>query len=523
MKARLHRIHGALLALAIAGACTPNEVFPTPDTGAPRTDGGAGVDAALANIDAGPGVDGGDGSPDTGSVVRVDGGGAATGPCDPVTIAAGSSVSGYVSDVVTWLDARCRPRTAALVHNDVRDPSGHYGGLVRRFTYDVDGATRTVESNNGDHPGFGEVVNHFGSTASISSSRPGTFQTLLAGPHHVIHEYRWRYPIDGHDVGVVVHWFFATGRDHPVYAITFDLTGTSDGDVTADSRAPYGDVQWDGGGSTPVSGVGWGDRRRFVSLDAPISLASGWSYEETNRVPYVIEWTISPDAEMGLVQTQTQAQHAAGGYWFYSAWGTRDADGPMPDDWNWTYQLDQYELPFTNVSKRVAWGMNYGAVGHGAYSVYGDDGTASGWPYQSYSTFVVLGTHSGQTVLSQVGGVESWVDARITATTGTVVARGPGGVGRADDVARDVPGYDPRYGVFELQASANAVAITLTPVTPVHWPIFEVHDWTGGEPSTVTVDGAPTGAAATLDPATHTLWLTVAADVTSAAAIVVRE
>ena len=29
--------------------------------------------------------------------------------------------------------------------------------------------------------------------------------------------------------------------------------------------------------------------------------------------------------------------------------------------------------------------MNYGAVGQSAYNVHGDDGTARGWPFQSYS------------------------------------------------------------------------------------------------------------------------------------------
>ena len=521
MMSRSHRLGPALAALALAGACG-NSTHDLRDAGS-RADA-PGSDAASTS-DVGPRGDSGPRS-DSGldAFASSDGGTSATAPCDPASIAP-STVSGYVSEVVTWLDSRCRPRTAALVQNDVRDPSGHYGGLVRRFTYDVAGTTRTAESDNSDHPGFGEVTTHFGSTATISSSRAGTFQTLLAGPHHVLHEYRWRYAIDGHDVSVVVQWFFATGRDHPVYAITYDLTGTPDRTVNADSRAPYGDVQWDGGGHTPVSGVGWGDRYRFASLDAPISMASGWTYEQANRVPYVVEWTNAPDAEMGLVQTQTWQQHAAGGYWFYSAWGTRNAAGPMPEDWNWTYQLNQYEIPFSggNVSKRVAWGMNYGAVGNSAYNVYGDDGTASGWPFQSYSTFVVLGTHAVSAVSSQVSGVEALVDARITATTGSVVTRGPGGVGRTDDVARDVAGYDPRYGVFELRAAANAVALTLTPAASVHWPIFEIHDWTGASPSSVTVDGATAGAAITLDAATHTLWVTVATDVAAPVDIAIHQ
>ena len=241
---------------------------------------------------------------------------------------------------------------------------------------------------------------------------------------------------------MIVQWFFATGRDHPIYAITFDLTGVADGAVLADSRVPYGDVQWDGGGGTPVSGVGWGDRYRFESLDSPISMASGWTYETPNRIPYSMMWTTAPDAEMGLVQTETWEQHDAGGFWFYSAWGARDDDGPMPESWNWAYQLNQYELPFPggDASKRLAWGMNYGAVGQSEYPRHGDDGTASGWPFQSYSVAVVLGTHSSAPVAAQARDIESLVDARITASVGRVRDRGPGGVGRDDEVMRAVPG-----------------------------------------------------------------------------------
>lgn len=443
-------------------------------------------------------------------------------PCDPLSVTP-STVDGYVSDVVRWLDADCEPRTAALVRNDARDPSGHYGGLVRRFTYELAGATRTCDGSFDGHPGFGEVVNHFADTATLSTNYAGTYDTLLSGPHHAIHEYRWRYAIDGEDVSVIVHWFFATGRDHPIYAITFDLTGVADGAVQADSRAPYGDVRWDGEpGGTPVSGVGWGDRRRFESLDSPISLASGWTYEEENRIPYSMMWTVAPDAEMGLVQTETWQTHDAGGYWFYSAWGTRDDDGPMPMDWNWAYQLNQYELPFSggNTSKRLAWGLNFGAVGDSAYSVHGDDGTASGWPFQSYSVFVVLGAHSSSSVDAQATSVESLVDARITATVGSVVTSGPGGVGRTDSVPRAIAGYDPRYAVFDTRAASNALTVTLTPVTPVHWPILVIHDWTAGDPASVTVGGIETPALSTVD--TDTLWLTIATDVTTATEIAVR-
>jgi hypothetical protein len=235
-------------------------------------------------------------------------------------------------------------------------------------------------------------------------------------------------------------------------------------------------------------------------------------------------WTAAPDAEMGLVQTETWEQHDAGGYWFYSAWDTRDDDGPMPEDWNWTYQLNQYELPFPggNASKRIAWGTNYGAVGQSEYNVYGDDGTARGWPFQSYSVAVVLGTHSTAPVAAQVSDVEALVDARISASVGRVLERGPGGVGRSDEVARAVPGYDPRYSVWDVEAEDNELAVTFTPSTPVHWPILVVHDWTAAAPTEVVIDGTAVGALTTLDDATDTLWVTVPAELADRTELIVR-
>lgn len=43
----------------------------------------------------------------------------------------------------------------------------------------------------------------------------------------------------------------------------------------------------------------------------------------------------------------------------------------MPADWMWPYQLNQYELPFTNASHRLAWGSNYGAIGQATTTAFG--------------------------------------------------------------------------------------------------------------------------------------------------------
>ncbi|HYF63052.1 MAG TPA: hypothetical protein VD886_09595, partial [Herpetosiphonaceae bacterium] len=335
-------------------------------------------------------------------VTLIGSGGAAYAP---LAVNSNANVDGFISDQFAWTDSAGQPRSAALVKNDRRDPTNHWGGFLRQYTYSPGAGTRVVNGSSAAHPGFGYTTNHFGvdgGQATLSHGYPGTYAAVLRGRHHAIHRFKWRLPIGG-PVDVTVHWLFATGRDHPLYAVTFDSSPAGPNAVNADTRAPYGDLQWDGGDNSPVAGVGWGDRYKFRSLNSPVTMAGGWDYSQPNTVPYVIEYTVSPDAEMGLVQTQTYAQHDAGGYWLYPKWGTADADGPMPENYNWTYQLNQYELPFTTTSKRMAWGSNFGAVGQTAYQAYGDDKTLSGYPYQSYSVFVVLDRHSRAAVAGQVG------------------------------------------------------------------------------------------------------------------------
>lgn len=446
--------------------------------------------------------------------------GASPEACPPLEIAAGTDVDGFLSDVFTWRDARCQPRSAAMVRNDQRDPAGHFGGYLRRFTYDAGGTTRTCDGSSDTHPGFGYTVNHFGSTSSSSRSTQGEWRTVFAGRHHAIHEYTWLHGIDGHDVRVTIQWMFATGRDHPLWAITYDLSDVPANAVNADTRSPYGDIQWDGGADADVAGVGWGDRYRFTSLDSPISLDSGWDYSQPNTVPYVIEWAEAPDAEMGVVQTQTYTQHDGGGYWFYSSWGMRNESGPMPEDWNWTYQLNQYELPFTNgqKSKRLAWGANYGAVGQESYEAYGDDRTLSGWPYQSYAVFVVLGQHSDAPVLEQVAQIERAQSVTLEAVTGSVATEGPAGVGRSDSASYDPPGWDPIRAAWTLVADASRASVRVRASQPIARPTFAVRGWTSdAPPARVTIDGAElapdAGYYASVDAGADVLWITLARDI----------
>lgn len=438
----------------------------------------------------------------------------------PLAVNENATIDGFASNQFAWYDSQRQLRTAALVKNDQLDPTNHWGGFLRQYTYSLGASNRVVNGSSTNHPGFGYTMNHYESggshPATGSYSYQGAYSPVLRGRHHAVHQFTWRLNMGGAPVDATVHWFFATGRDHPLWSVTFDSSPAGANVLTADTRAPYGDLQWDGGANSEVAGVGWGDRYKFRSLDSPVTMASGWDYSQPNTVPYVIEWTTTPDAEMGLVQSQTYLQHDAGGFWFYDKWGTTDLDGPMPVAFNWTYQLNQYELPFTTTSKRMAWGTNFGAVGQTAYPAYGDDRTLVGYPYQSYSVFVVLDRHSLNPVASQVSQIETVQNSSLTATAGTVLTSGPAGIGRPDSVIYEPTGYDPIYSTWNVQtASANSATFNLNVAQgELHNPIFVIHNYTAvSAPQSIQINGAAKSADidyfASLDAANNRLWLTL--------------
>jgi hypothetical protein len=456
-------------------------------------------------VDAGTPDMGDAGTPDAGLV-----------GCPSLRIERGVAVDGFLSDRYVWRDGACLPRSAAMVHNDVKDPTGQWGGYLRRYTYELDGATRVCDGAVVSHPGWGYTVNHFENSSRDSKQFPGSFRTLLEGRHHALLEYRWRLDLGGRPVLATVHWLFATGKEHPVWAVTFDTSLLAPNAIRADSRAPYGDLLFDGNANAEISGVSWGDRYEFVTLHSPLTMASGWDYTRPNLVPFVRSWTNSPDAEMGSVQTQTWRQHDAGGNWLYGSWGKSYPEGPMPQDWNWAYQINQYQLPFTTRSHRLAWGTNFGAVGATEYEGYGGDRKLSGYPYQSYSVFMVLGRHSPSAVLGQVGQVEAFQDVRMTASVGQVLTEGPAGVDRVDAVRYEPVGYNPIYATWEVRADGNRARFDFTTGSrPVDSPVFVVRGYTASSPPARVSLGGVTLVPdvdyfTSLDDAGDAVWLTLA-------------
>lgn len=425
--------------------------------------------------------------------------GAGDPPPNQLQVEQGVIVGSMTSDRFTWRDAADKERVAVLAHNDgqVGPTAGVYanrGGALREYRYKLgDNSTRVAgvtSYGNGGYGGFGYVVSHrgeggaggIGDDSPLGYSIPGSFQRVFEGRHHAVFRFTQLYPRYSsttatppntqYNVPVTIEWIFSTGRDHPLWAITYDLSGVPANALNDDSRAPYGELNIDGAGATNIDGVAWGDRYKFTSTTAPLTLNSHWTWNVANSVPYVKLWINSTDATMGIVQTQTMDRQDAGGGRnpFYRDltvhWGKTSADGNaggsyrMPYQGDWPYQANSYSITTAsaNANARLTWGTQYGFLGQQNYVV--NDKvvpTAPGWPRKSYSTYIVLGAHSATPVEAQVTQVEVVHTVTLSTTTGSVVSSGPAGVGRPDNVSYVPAGYNHVYGALAFAASGNAL------------------------------------------------------------------
>ncbi len=462
--------------------------------------------------------------------------GAPLGRCGPLTVTTNAATgAGFNADVFGWHDRDCRARVARLA----RPSPSQAGGYLYDLAFHADGARRLARGTNaGGWNGWGFVVLHYAQTAATTQGLPPTFSgTVLAGRHHALHRFRWRLSAGG-PVDATVDWLFVTGRDEPLFAVTLDSSPAGADVVKADSRAPYGDLAFEGEPGD-IGGLGWGDARRFTTRCAgALTPQCAWDYQQPNTVPFVRMWSRSVDAEQGAVQTTSDALHPGGGDYgggmlaAHCRGRTSQTAGPgccaegtrLPVAWLWPYQLSQYELPFTATSHRLAWGQTYGAVGQTTYQHFGK--ALSGYPYQSYSVFLVLGPRTPSATLGRVAAMERLLGARLTVSEGEVLTEAPGGVGRADAVRLDVPGYDPTYATFDVRAASGRATFTLEPLAgPVDAPVFRVHGQVE-PPTTFTLDGGAltpdVDVFVTHDAVRATTWLTLRATVVRPVTLQVR-
>lgn len=418
------------------------------------------------------------------------------------------------ADTFKWFDAACKARAASLLKNNSADAFGEQGGYLRAYSYEAGGKTRACKGTGANGwQGFGYIVNHYASSASTTQHVAGQTNTRLDGKHHVVHEFKWRVN-PGAPVDVTAEWRVSTGRDHPLFAITFDSTPAGKDVANADTRAPYGDMAFEGTAGS-IDGIGWGDKYKFTTKASPVTANSAWDYTQPNTIPYDLSWVSKADAEMGLVATSAFDVNPSGGDYgggiLSQRWG-KSGSSLLNDlnDWTWPYQLNQYELPFGTTSHRIAWGANYGAVGKSSFTSFGRK--LVGYPYTSYSLYVVFGTHAQSAVAAQVAEMETILKSSIAATVGTIDTKAVGGPGRTDEVTLSKAGFDSARGAWSAHAASNNAKLQFTASGTLVNPLIVIRDWTAASPklswnnASLTAD---THYFATVDGARKELWITL--------------
>ena len=479
------------------------------------------------------------------------------------------TVASMPSDRFTWRDSNNLPRVAALTHNNgAAGPGGVRGGALREFRYQLpDGTTRiagVTTYGNGGYGGFGYAVAHasnyagcVGDDSPLGSFVGGTFTRVFEGRHHAIFRFTQNYPrncstsapVIARTIPITIDWVFSTGRDHPLWSITWHIDQTNPAAPANtffdDSRAPYGELAIDGEGFADIDGVAWGDRYKFTSTTVPVTLDSQWTWNVVNTVPYVKLWINGPvvlpnhteDATMGLVQSQTMTQQDAGGgrNEFYHDvtpfWNKTSANGNaggayvMPYQDSWPYQANAFSIGTgsgSNNNARLTWGTQYGFIGQTSYQVRdGVVATAPGYPKKSYSTYVVLGTHTSAPVEAQVTQIETIQTLTLSATVGSVVTSGPAGVNRVDNVTYAPAGYNHVYGALAFTASSNNLDanIGVGAGKTLRHPLIIVGNFTGSSPTvklgnvTLVADADYFASARA---ASSELWITLNRDLTGA-------
>ncbi|MDQ6801015.1 MAG: VCBS repeat-containing protein [Acidobacteriota bacterium] len=490
----------------------------------------------------------------------------------PILVDQDQLLDSMSSDRFTWIDSSGQPRVAVLAHDNIGvanpDAGGAkvYGSALREFRYHLpDGSTRIAKFTlygGGAFGGFGYVVDHSNAGSCIGDDSPlgdytqiTSFQRVFLGRHHAIFRFKQNYPrncpVLARTLPVTIDWIFMTGHDNPIYAINYDADLAAAANIlNDDSRAPYGELNIDGEGFTDIDGIAWGDRYKFTSTTAPVTLGSSWTYNVQNTVPYVKEWiagdltpTHTKDATMGLVQTQTIAQQDGGGgrdpnYHDISVlWGktsdpvtnpggngyTAQCAYLMPCQNEWAYQAnaDSIGPAISNNNARLTWRTQWGFIGQTTYVKNdGSGATPPGYPKKSYSLYVVLGTHKSSPVEAQVTQVETVQSLTLTAATGVVITNGPAGITRADNVTYSPAGYDHIYGALAFVAVGNRLdANVAVGAGTLKKPLFLIHNYTGGAPQ-VKLGGATLSADidyfASLRPSANELWITLNRDLIGA-------
>jgi hypothetical protein len=406
---------------------------------------------------------------------------------------------------------------------------------------------------------------------------------VLEGGHHAFHRVELMYNRDlegggfGIQIPVVIEWFVATGRDHPVWSVTWKTgealnpNNVNLDDYRMDVRGPYGSLNFDGGTRNTGDAIGqvaWGDfGLAFKTVDAQLTLNSPWTYNTPNSVCFTYACTANVNAEMGIVQTREgdrqmgypdRVVNRERGNTSADAFLNRGDCAGMGDDRvyalpcvnGWPYQLMNYDWangsgkPANEATgtKLLAWGTPYGWLGSSGFDLFDYSGSADGRGDRAYATFIVLGpkarfnAQSGQ--YDQNGDVADTLIAvqalsrasLVNFTAGSLVMQAPRGPG-ASQMKTLINGYDDTYAAYVVRADQNRVGFTFAAPfggPSVTDPVFVVQNYTGRALPKILVGGAEvsvndgtadSGAFVSLNDAADELWVTVNTPLPDAAVI----
>jgi len=427
-------------------------------------------------------------------------------------------------DLIQWTDKDGRPRRVWLA-NATLQPffDAPNGGYIHRYEWQAPSGLRRCENSGGTTGGWGFLVNHAAWThrAWINSKQDGygsAARLVPIGEHHAVWEYRSRLGTSGLStnpyVDSTVHYVFKDGDDQFQYAVTFDASAIPawsavPGLLGADSRSPYGSINWDGDGA-PDRRSGFrlgGDHLIAGDLQAMtwqnLTLSSGgWGL-----TPFVEAWNtrliggVQYDDEIGCVQSRLQSHHR-GGHGRGAA--NRAASGTISGVDLFDYQLMEYQNWF---GERTTW-QAAGPTGIGQL------GVTPG--FEDYSLSVLIGPRSQRGVQRLVDEANAVHEAgtALSATRGTVATVGVEGPGMAVLRRWDKPGFDPVYRNWVLVASDNGAEGTLAVAAgrSLRNPTVALLGYTAAQPPAVTRAGVPLTAGvdylASVNPVLQQAWIT---------------
>ncbi len=443
--------------------------------------------------------------------------------------------------------------------------------------------TRSAGDYAWGHPGFGYVVSHNNQSNNSplgKSKVPSVMTTkIFSGGHHAIYHIETLYDrgSGGYNIKVplVIEWMVATGRDHPVWAVNWQMGNVSNPNninldtYRMDVRGPYGSLNFDGASTRAagdaIGGVAWGDfGYKFVTSGSQLTLNSPWTYNTANTVNFTQAWTANTNAEMGIVQTRTldkemgfqdlvMGRHRGNtstgtfpGKGDCSSWGdSRTFSLPCVN--GWPYQLMNYDwspgtgktVDEASGTKLIAWGTPYGWLGSSSFYLFDYSATRDGRGDRSFSTFIVLGPkcrYSGGVcnqpgdVANTIKAVEALSAASISnlssASLVTQIAKGPG----ATQMKTLSNGYNDTYATYHLNAAGDNFGFTFTPAVgkSVKNPIFVIQNYNNGTipnikvagtPITVNTGDANSGAFVSLNTSNNELWITLNQTLSTATSI----